>query len=749
MNGVESTTGDFRAPANRAPGARPPRSLVAPPNDPCTGEPLRVNCPPNLVRRICASPGRIVFALRCTGDYTNGYRAPLRKGWQTRSEPTVELVDWTERRGWLGLVPASLGLWCVDVDEGGMAAVEAVTEKLGPPLAESTTRRGYHLWYPLADSKIVDNSVWRCGPGKGELRGSNGYVVLWDAPTLLAAIEASVNASPVSPDPLLIDGCESAVNGEGVGQAASARPIVPPSTKLASALRHLNCERMGEVVDYEDWVRIGLAIHHDTGGSEAGFALWDEWSRQFRNYPKAEDQSTAAKWASFGKATRARPITAKTIFRMARSLGWVDPSKRTKREAAIATGAYRRKNATALKSACERMGVEVRYNIRSASPEYRRDGGAWEAADDAYIAALREEVAERFAYVSEHNGEPVPLRFGRDAWYDAVNAIVHLRRVDPFLEWIENLAPWDGTSRLNAWMEFCWRFPDDEGRESKQLPLVRWASEHLCLGSLWMAKKPGSKLDEIVVIVGPPGIGKSTALAHLFPAGHRQEWFSDQFDFRADRKTRTESLLGSVIVEASEMAGSTRAENASIKSFLSGTTDRVRLAFRRDPQVIPRCCILVGTGDHDDILPNDPNLRRFVVVKAEARGTASETAEGVRRFLDANREHLWAEALARYREGETAHLPPELASLQQANAQEHRHRNEGIENAIEELSSGHVREGVTICDLMTKAGLNNSSETVVRKALRSLGWTSRRVRCSGGRRTHWFSVPDQGGQGFR
>src|SRR5690606_41414221 len=28
----------------------------------------------------------------------------------------------------------------------------------------------------------------------------------------------------------------------------------------------------------DDWYRVGMAIHHETGGSEAGFKLWHDWS---------------------------------------------------------------------------------------------------------------------------------------------------------------------------------------------------------------------------------------------------------------------------------------------------------------------------------------------------------------------------------------------------------------------------------------------------------------------------------------
>ena len=84
------------------------------------------------------------------------------------------------------------------------------------------------------------------------------------------------------------------------------------------------------------------------------------------------------------------------------------------------------------------------------------------------------------------------------------------------------------------------------------------------------------------------------------------EWFSDQLNLAADPKVRAEALQGVVMVEVAEMTGSTRAEIQSLKAFLSRTNDGgIRLAWRRNPEPMPRRCILVGTSNEAECLPND------------------------------------------------------------------------------------------------------------------------------------------------
>lgn len=56
-------------------------------------------------------------------------------------------------------------------------------------------------------------------------------------------------------------------------------------------------------MSHDEWVDVGMIVHHETRGSAAGLALWDEWSRQGDKYgqapPGARWQSPAEKWRSF------------------------------------------------------------------------------------------------------------------------------------------------------------------------------------------------------------------------------------------------------------------------------------------------------------------------------------------------------------------------------------------------------------------------------------------------------------------
>lgn len=81
-----------------------------------------------------------------------------------------------------------------------------------------------------------------------------------------------------------------------------------PGIDLAMAATYLpaNTDK-----DYDSWFKIGAALHHQFGGSDEAFALWDSWSQGSIKY---EASKTLSSWRSFGKATGQRPVTFRSVL---------------------------------------------------------------------------------------------------------------------------------------------------------------------------------------------------------------------------------------------------------------------------------------------------------------------------------------------------------------------------------------------------------------------------------------------------
>ena len=182
---------------------------------------------------------------------------------------------------------------------------------------------------------------------------------------------------------------------------------------------------------------------------------------------------------------------------------------------------------------------------------------------------------------------------------------------------------WDGTPRIDRWLV------DYAGAEDT--PYVRGVSRAMLVAAVRRARHPGSPLDQVLVLEGPQGCGKSTALRVL---AADDAWFTDALPSVKDARQVIEATAGKWIVEDSELAAKMAA--AGFKAFLSATHDEARLAYQRESTRVPRSFVVVGTTNAtDDYLRDATGNRRFWPVR-------------VRRFdlerLAAARDQLWAEA---------------------------------------------------------------------------------------------------------
>lgn len=103
----------------------------------------------------------------------------------------------------------------------------------------------------------------------------------------------------------------------------------------------LTVERMQELLDALDpdmgrdqWIRVGLALHHETEGDDTGFELWDEWSSEGGTYPGTE--RLRYEWESFGNRTSRRQVTMASVIKMAKEAQGDRPTVATAEQLAAA-----------------------------------------------------------------------------------------------------------------------------------------------------------------------------------------------------------------------------------------------------------------------------------------------------------------------------------------------------------------------------------------------------------------------------
>lgn len=382
------------------------------------------------------------------------------------------------------------------------------------------------------------------------------------------------------------------------------------------------------------------------------------------------------------------------------------------------------------------LGLRHRYNVRACLYEISQSGGRWQERNDRLFEKWRLTVMPAACLVFDSGLKPEPgqwkpLRLAAARLRAALTGHAEDHEVDPFVDWLEALPEWDG--RLRNWLVEC--FPSLADNE-----LARWASMSLPLAAVWRAYVPGYAVQEIPVLQGRQGSGKSTALRLLLPPDE-PNWFTDNLSLEAPLKEFVEGLAGRVLVEFSEMAGTTRLDVEKLKARITTTNDNaVRLAYRRDPENLPRRCVFCGTTNSSDCLPNDPTgNRRFVMLPTTEK--AADHVLHVRRYMDAaNREQIWAEALASYRVGRSSMFPNDLKVRQAEVNEGFRRGNEAVEDLVETYLSKHGQRA-TVGDVLRYAQQNRSGvqprQGEIVQALKNAGCVQGRDSFDGGQRRVW------------
>ena len=214
---------------------------------------------------------------------------------------------------------------------------------------------------------------------------------------------------------------------------------------------------------------------------------------------------------------------------------------------------------------------------------------------------------------------------------------------------------WDGTPRLDT------LFIDYLG--AKDTAYNRAVTRKAFVAAVARAMTPGCKYDNMVILVGPQGIGKSTILDRM-----SHGWFNDSIR-TFEGKEASELLQGVWIVEVSELDAFRKTDVSRIKQFLSLRADRFRAAYGRNVKEIPRSCIFFGTTNTSDFLQDTTGNRRFWPINT---GEVRHTKNVWQDLTDNEINQLWAEAYMYWQLGEPLYLSGAIEEEARRKQEEHR-----------------------------------------------------------------------------
>lgn len=291
-------------------------------------------------------------------------------------------------------------------------------------------------------------------------------------------------------------------------------------------------------------------------------------------------------------------------------------------------------------------------------------------------------------------------RMGSDIVSRAVIAIAHRKPRNCVRDWLDALEH-DGKARIDAFFTACLGAAEDD--------YTRAASRNFWLSMVARVYEPGCKVDNMVVLEGSQGLGKSTALQII-----GGDWFAEQHESATNPKGFAEILQGKLLIEISEMDSFNRTEVNRVKQTVSCPSDRYRPSYGHHAQDHLRQCIFVGTTNRDDWNRDETGARRFWPIDCK-RSIQLE-------LIRASREQCFAEAVARYKAHEPHWLMPEEATKLE---QRDRYQEDPWHAAVAEAVKGELE--TTTAQVAQKLNIplerrDKVTEMRIGGCLRILGW---------------------------
>ncbi len=276
-------------------------------------------------------------------------------------------------------------------------------------------------------------------------------------------------------------------------------------------------------------------------------------------------------------------------------------------------------------------------------------------------------------------------------------------------DWMQGLS-WDGVERCRDFFAKYMGAP--------ATPFNEYASRNWWTSIAARVFKPGCKVDNMVILWGPQGIYKSSALDLI-----GGKWFTEIHE-AINNKDFYQAIQGKLLVEVSELASFTKADTNKLKQVISCRTDRFRESYGRVTKDWPRQCVFVGTTNEGQFSKDATGARRFWRVKC---GTIDLEA------ITRDREQLFAEAVNLFQAGEKWWVMPSDA----AKEQDDYYQTDEWEYEVATYIDTYKLFGVTVKDVAKGLGieldrLGYMEQKRIRNCLTRLGWETKPKRIEDG-----------------
>lgn len=390
----------------------------------------------------------------------------------------------------------------------------------------------------------------------------------------------------------------------------------------------------------DSFIKIGMAIHDATDGSDEGLALWDEFLRPGIKYAEGarhleshwrsfKKGGITWRWLSKGTSIDASdfsqldeyddividddaPVTQQTTEAVGKN--W--PVMRRKKNGRIEPNYLNIHSAVSCPDFC---GMHIGYDTFRA--ELMQSTAA--AMDRLHMQPFMDNHYGQLRRALESRGFDSTAT---DNVRQAVAEVGALHTFDSAADWL-NALQHDGKSRVATFLRDY--FGADDSDYSRAVSVYLWTA--LAARVL----DPGCQADMAVIMVSSQGERKSTGISSLCP---RPEQFVElNLDESDDDLAR--KMSGCLIGELAELRGLMTRDLESIKSFITRKHEKWVPKYKEFAHTYPRRLIFIGTTNKREFLADETGERRFLPV---------DVLQAKPEAIQRDRDQLWAEGRELY-----------------------------------------------------------------------------------------------------
>ena len=243
----------------------------------------------------------------------------------------------------------------------------------------------------------------------------------------------------------------------------------------------------------------------------------------------------------------------------------------------------------------DRMYSGIYFNEMLQRAEIHNKNGTitlWSDADEA----------QSMCYIEEAFG-----LYAKDKHAAALRILFEQRRYNPLQDIVENVK-WDGKDR-------CRKFLAKWGKV-EDTPYTQEVSRLIFAGGIHRLYEPGCKFEDVPILMGDQGCGKSTLIRYL---AINDDYFGELKVMEGQQAI--ENLSGKWILEIPEMSAFTKAKDQeAIKAFVSRQRDSYRKPYDRNTTELLRRCTFVASSNDRCPLVDKTGNRRWYPVEVRSNG---------------------------------------------------------------------------------------------------------------------------------